>query len=144
MAINLIQRFKPGAPIRAHLLVAAMIWSMVGLSLMTKGFVLTRLAGRQWLSLLGAGLGTAKTFWVLDRVARKNIVRIMQLADGTCLGSVYSVKTWGLIICMVLMGRLLRLTSLPGEYIGILYCAIGWGLLLSSRLIWLARFNIEN
>lgn len=144
MADNLLHRLKPGASIRVHLLVAALIWSMVGLGLMTRGFLFVRPSGRYWFALLGAGLGTIKSIWVLDRVARKNIRRTSRMEDGACIGSVYSFKTWGLILCMILLGRLLRLSGLPGEYIGIVYCAIGWGLFLSSRLLWQARFQLKT
>jgi hypothetical protein len=144
MIKKILLRFKPGVPVPVHLLVAALIWSIVGLFLLFNGLLWITMAKREWFALIGLGLGTLKSFYVLDRVARKNITRSLDFADGTCLGSVYSYKTWGLVICMILLGRFLRTSLLPGEYVGILYSAIGWGLFLSSRLLWLARIRYQG
>lgn len=81
-------------------------------------------------------VGTVKSYWMLDRAARKNIRRIIDRKDGACIGGVYSPKMWGMILLMVLLGRFLRTSALSGKFVGALYIAIGWGLLLSSRLIW--------
>jgi len=130
-------RYKPGASISTHLMFGALIWSVVGFFLMANGFFLTSLAGRSWLIFLGLILGTAKGLFVLDRVARKNIKRIRGFEPKACIGSVYSYKTWLLVIMMIVLGRTLRMTVLPGEVVGVIYIAVGWGLMLSSRLMWL-------
>ena len=38
---------------------------------------------------------------------------------------------------MIGLGRFLRTTVLPSEIVGALYTAVGWALLLASRLMWL-------
>ena len=144
MTKKILTRFKPGASINVHLLIAALIWSIVGLFLMSNGFLLISLAAREWLAVLAAGLGTVKSFFLLDRVARKNISRILRFADGACIGSVYSYKSWGLVLVMIVLGRFLRSSVLPGEYVGVLYFAVGWGLFFSSRLMWQARFKRQG
>ena len=130
-------RYKPGLSISTHLMLAALIWSVVGFFLMVNGFFLISLAERSWLILLGLALGTAKGIFVLDRVARKNIKRLHGFERKTCIGSVYCYKTWLLVIIMIVLGRTLRLTVLPGEVVGVIYLAVGCGLMLSSRLMWL-------
>ncbi len=127
---------KPGASIRTHLFLAAMIWTAVGLSLMGFGiyWAYGRLPG--WLLAASIIVGSGKSFYVLDRTARKNLSRISQFKDRTCIGAVYSIRMWLLIGGMVIMGRLLRFTAIPLEYIGLLYVTVGWALLLSSRLTW--------
>ena len=120
-----------------HLFVAALIWSVVGFFLLTNGFVLTSLPGKLWYGALGLILGSAKTFFILDRVARKNVKRIKEFEDKVCIGSVYSWKTWMLVVAMIVLGRFLRTTVLPGEVVGLIYSAVGWGLMLASRLMWL-------
>ncbi len=144
MTKKMLTRFKPGASINVHLLTAALIWSIVGFFLMTNGFLLITLADREWLAVLAAGLGTIKSFFLLDRVARKNISRILHFEDGTCIGSVYSYKSWALVVVMIVLGRFLRSAVLPGEYVGTLYLAVGWGLFFSSRLMWQARFKRQG
>lgn len=140
----MLTRFKPGASINVHLLIAALIWSVVGLFLMSNGFLFITLADREWLAVLAGGLGTIKSFFLLDRVARKNISRIMRFEDGACIGSVYSYKSWALVAVMIVLGRFLRSSVLPGEYVGVLYLAVGWGLFFSSRLMWQARFKRQG
>lgn len=144
MMKKIFARLKPGAPIHVHLLVAALIWSLVGTFLISNGFILLVLADREWLALPAIGLGIMKSVWVLDRVAKKNIRRILQLEDGSCIGSVYSLRTWALVLCMVAFGRILRQSVLPGEYVGMLYLAVGSGLFCSSRLMWFERFKLPR
>jgi hypothetical protein len=88
-------------------------------------------------------LGTAKTFFILDKVAWKNINRIHEFEDKVCFGSVYSWKTWLLVLGMIVLGRFLRITILPGEVVGLIYAAVGWGLMLSSRLMWIEWSRIS-
>ena len=130
-----LARFKPGASVRANLLAAALMWSFIGLYLMVRGYLLA--AVPPWpfwgLALL---LGTLKAFLVIARAARKNIARIVARPDGMCIGGVYSWGMWGMVVCMMLGGRLLRNSSVPPVVVSVIYVAVGWALLLASRLIW--------
>ena len=130
-------RFKPGISVRTHLFLAALIWSVVGFFLLINGFVLISLQNHLWYGVVGLILGTAKTFFILDRVAQKNVKRIKEFEDKVCIGSVYSWKTWVMVAAMIALGRLLRTTVLPGEVVGLIYTAVGWALMLASRLMWL-------
>ena len=130
-------RYKPGVPIRTHLFLAALIWSVVGFFLLINGFVLISLQNHLWYAVVGLMLGTAKTFFILDRVAQKNVKRIKEFEDKVCIGSVYSWKTWIMVATMIVLGRFLRTTVLSGEVVGLIYTAVGWALMLASRLMWL-------
>ena len=134
---NILQQYKPGVSVRTHLLLGALIWSLVGLFLLINGFVLVSLQNHLWYVLAGMALGSIKSFCILDRVARKNLRRIKEFEDKVCIGSVYSWKTWFLVLAMILLGRFLRTTVLPGEAVGFIYSAVGWALMLSSRLMWI-------
>ena len=132
-------RYKPGVAIRTHLFIAALIWSVVGLTLLTVGFIFISDKGHLWYGVAGLFLGTAKTYFILDRVAVKNVTRIKKFEDKVCVGSVYSWKTWILVVAMIGLGRFLRTSNLlPGEVIGLIYTAVGWALMLASRKMWLA------
>lgn len=98
------------------------------------------LEGRTFFVFLLAGIaaGTIKSVMVLDNVAVKAIDRIISLQDGTCLGAVFSWKTWGLVCCMMGMGLVIRTFFNPNSILGSCYLAIGWALLFSSRHGWLA------
>lgn len=130
-------RYKPGVSARIHLFLAALIWSVVGFFLLINGFFLISVQGHLWYGVAGLVLGTAKTFFILDRVARKNVNRIKNFEDKVCIGSVYSWKTWFLVAAMIGLGRFLRTTLLPGEIVGLIYTAVGWALMLASRQMWL-------
>lgn len=132
--VNIV-KFKPGASVKMHLFIAASLWSIIGFFLVLQGVAMHG-ATFTGLLILAVFAGTAKSYFLLDRSARKNIGRILDFKDGACIGGVYSLKMWGMILLMVLLGRFLRASSLPGKFVGVLYIAIGWGLLLSSRLIW--------
>ncbi|MFA6497825.1 MAG: hypothetical protein WC256_07565 [Desulfurivibrionaceae bacterium] len=130
-----LARLKPGASISTNLLVAALMWSFIGLYLMVRGYLLDEAVS--WVFLvLALGFGTLKAFWLIERAARKNIARIVVRPDGMCLGGVYSWRMWGMVVCMMLGGRLLRKSSVPPLVVSVIYVAVGWALLLSSRLIW--------
>ena len=134
---ELLHRYKPGVSIRTHLLLGALIWTVVGFFLLTNGLVLVSLEGHLLYGLTGLLLGSIKTFFILDKVARKNIKRIKEFEDKACFGSVYSLKTWFMVAGMIILGRFLRTTVLPGEIIGLIYTAVGWALMISSRLMWI-------
>ena len=127
---------KPGVSLRTHHFLAASIWSLVGVFLMTRGAFFLHTAGRLWLFLPALVAGTCKSIFLLDKAARKNLTRLSGKEDGDCLGGVYSAKMWALVVIMMVLGVLLRQSGLPWEVVGTLYVAIGWALLFSSRLLW--------
>lgn len=106
------------------------------MSLMLRGGFFLHAVGRVWLIVPAMAVGSVKSLLMLDKAARKNLLRLSAKADGDCLGGVYSAKMWGLVGMMIGMGWLLRHSGLPGEVIGTVYVAIGWALLFSSRLVW--------
>ena len=127
---------KPGVPRTVHLFAAPFLWTAIGVLLMVRGWGWLD-PGEGRLLFLAAGLlGALKSLFILDKIARRSLDRIIRFQDGTCLGAVYSWKTWLLVFLMVVAGIVLRGLTQPGPFIGILYCAVGWSLCLSSRLGW--------
>jgi len=127
---------NPAATIKTHLLVAGILWTAIGVFLVGRGLLMARHSHVYIVLLAGVAVGTAKALLVLDKAARKNIQRILAFEESTCIGGVYSWKTWILVLFMIVGGRLLRQSSLPSSLVGALYVAVGWALLLSSRLAW--------
>jgi hypothetical protein len=131
---------KPGAARKTHLLLSASLWTCIGCMLLVKGAY--RLAGVEegWFFLACGALiiGSLKSFAVLDRAAARTRDRILCFKEGTCLGAVYSLKTWTLVLCMAGMGVILRNSSLPIMLLCFIYLTVGWSLLLSSRIVWVA------
>ncbi|MCL1980297.1 MAG: hypothetical protein FWG62_04380 [Proteobacteria bacterium] len=127
---------KPGVSRTVHLFAAPFLWTTIGMLLMVRGWGWCD-PGRGRLLFLVAGLlGTLKSLFILDKIARRSLDRIIHFQDRTCLGAVYSWKTWLLVLLMMVTGIGLRNLTQPGPLIGILYGAVGWSLCLSSRLGW--------
>ncbi|TBV81083.1 MAG: hypothetical protein EYX74_04675 [Desulfobulbaceae bacterium] len=73
---------------------------------------------------------------LLARSAAGNIKRILATKDNLCLGAVYSFKMWGLVVVMMLAGRVLRGAGFPDQWVALVYLAVGVALTLSSGLFW--------
>lgn len=131
-----IEKYKPGVDRKIHLFAAGLLWTVVGSFLIFRGWGWIDPEENGWFVLIALVIGTLKSVIVLDRSAKRGVERISRMQDGTCLGAVYSWKTWMLVAVMALSGFLLRTFFDPGRIIGTLYCAIGWALLLSSRYCW--------
>ena len=71
------------------------------------------------------------------------IERILRFSGTTCLGAVYSYKTWLLVVAMMAVGFLLRQSAIPKSVLVTLYVAIGWALVLSSRHAWRVRRQLN-
>lgn len=136
-----LSRLKPGVNRRVHLFAAPLLWTVVGAFLLVRGWDWIGPGQDRWFVLLAIALGTGKSVLILDKTASRSLTRIVRLRDGTCLGAVYSWKTWALVVLMMGSGILLRRYFTPGVVIGTLYAAVGWALLYSSRLGWLEWFR---
>ncbi|WP_457572727.1 hypothetical protein [Desulfolithobacter sp.] len=136
-----LARLKPGVNRSVHLFVASLLWTSIGIMLIVRGWGWMGPGSGRWLVLPALALGMAKSFLVLDRATRRSVARIIELRDGTCLGAVYSWKTWALVGLMMASGITMRALTEPGRVVGTVYVAIGCGLLFSSRHGWLAWFK---
>ncbi len=138
-------RFKPAAPASAHLLAAAILWSVVGLALGIRGLLnLDFSAGAGMVWAAGAMvLGGIKGRFILKKTAFRAINRIIERGDGKCLGGFMSARSWLLITAMIIMGKLLRASPLPHNLVWSIYVAVGTALAVSSRFFWQARRNIN-
>jgi hypothetical protein len=133
------ERHKPAATASTHLLMAWLMWALVGAGLAAFGATwLLKASPRAapWLAGAAAAVGVLKSKLVLDRAARRVVARIRERGDGRCLGGFLSWHTWALVLVMMAAGRLLRGAGLSGLVVGPLYIAVGFGLLVSSRLSW--------
>ena len=138
-----LKRFTPGVDKRVHLLLSAVLWTAVGLWLMLRGGLWLYSTGASWLIVPALLLGSGKSLLILDRTARNGIERILRFSGTTCLGAVYSYKTWLLVVAMMAVGFLLRQSAIPKSVLVTLYVAIGWALVLSSRHAWRVRRQLN-
>jgi hypothetical protein len=143
MAMSWAESHKPAAAAHVHLLLAGLMWTVVGATLAGFGARwLWQLPGRTapWL-VIAVAIGVIKARFVLDRAARNIVERICRRGDGRCVGGFMSVRSWALVVVMMVAGRLLRGSDVARALLGVLYLAVGTGLLLSSRIAWRAWHN---
>jgi hypothetical protein len=133
---NTVARFRPDVGKSVHLFIAPLIWTAVGIMLMERGMGWIGFSLTCRLFIIALIVGTVKSLTVLDKSAKKNLTRIMLLKERSCIGAVYPWKTWLLVILMMATGIALRSMTEPGLFLGMIYVAAGWGLLLSSRHGW--------
>jgi hypothetical protein len=112
--------------------------------LMFRGISWLAASGELWIIIPAFIIGTIKSLFILDKTARKGVQRILEMADGTCLGAVYSIQTWLLVLVMMGTGMALRRSAFPRDILGGLYMTIGWALFFSSRHAWLAWKRISD
>ncbi len=139
MTPSALQRFKPAAQARTQVLLAALLWTCVGVGLFSAGTLWMNRSHPPWLVgllALAAGLGLAKGHLLLSRTARKAAARIAQRGDGTCLGGFLSWQSWLFVVSMMGAGAVLRRSALPRTALGVVYVAVGIALVWGSRVFW--------
>ncbi|MBN1211117.1 MAG: hypothetical protein JXA92_00940 [candidate division Zixibacteria bacterium] len=127
----------PAADRKVLILLAGLVWSLVGLGLMT--------AAAYWLAAESRGIAVALGVSIIagvliyrlgfSKLALKNIVRIMQQAPGkdkVCLFAFQDTRSYFIVVIMMAMGYTLRHLPLPRIYLVPVYLSLGLGLLLAS------------
>jgi hypothetical protein len=127
--------FKPGVNKTMLILIAGIVWIGVGM-------MLSRLAILWWQNYAGSYLplflfialllGMIKGYFILTRVVSTNIRRINQLNGTNFILAFISVKTYLLIIGMMILGFVLRHSLFPKHYLAILYLGAGLAMIISS------------
>jgi hypothetical protein len=133
------QRSKPAARARTHLLAAALLWTLVGGGLAAAGLAWSFGSPLPWsvaLVIGGLAAGTVKGRLVIRGMAARNTARIIARGDGRCLGGFLAPKTWLLVAVMMASGMILRRSGVPHPVLGVLYTAVGTGLLIGARQLW--------
>ena len=134
-----LSTFKPAASARSQLLLAAVMWSTVGVLLLYFGLCWTWAKPSYYPLLLlvaAVGVGLVKARFVLRRVSSRLVHRIEARGDGYCAGGFLSWRTWLFVLFMIALGRLLRGGALPRAVVGPIYIAVGTALLVGACWIW--------
>ena len=126
--------------VQACVLLAALLWSLVGSILLAVGSIWSLQHGDMltaWLLPLAVVLGLVKGGWILRRVSHRMIERLRARGDGQWLWGVMPARLWVAIGLMILTGNLLRRFVLPRDVAGLIYVGVGLALLLGARFLWL-------
>ena len=127
--------FKPAVANNLLLFIAGIVWAAVGFMLLSLAY--------SWLSKASnikiypfvitgfAGALVIHHFGFL-KIAEKNLKRILEMQDKSCIFAFIPWKSYLIIAIMILMGAVLRHSVIPKHYLAVLYIAIGLALALSS------------
>lgn len=140
-----LEKLNPAVDKKYLLLIAGLMWCGVGVMLIS--FALSWLAhyqgrGKGLFYVAGLLAGLPIHFLGFSKLAVKNMNRIMAIKGKKCIFSFITWKSYFIIIFMVALGITLRHSSLPKQYLSILYNGLGIGLFLSGTLYITASFKL--
>jgi hypothetical protein len=134
---SVLSRITPRAGQRMQLFSAAAMWAIGATILLVRGVGFLH---DSWYAVLLAAaivIGLIKSRYLLDRVARKAVLRIHERGRA-CYFGFFSWKSWLFVIVMMGGGILLRRSGLPADFLAVLYVGVGTGLALADRIFWQA------
>ena len=130
-----IQKFNPAVDKKILVLLAGLMWCGVGVMLIT--FALKWLSAFEgsgaWIFCLCGFLGAMPIhhFGFL-KLADKNLNRLLPYTEKKCVFSFMTWRSYFIVLIMVSLGITLRHSSIPKQYLSILYNGIGLALFLSG------------
>jgi drug/metabolite transporter (DMT)-like permease len=147
-----LERIKPGLPKNGLLMIAGLMWTGVGIFLISLAWewIFIPAVENRWAYWIpGIFLAVLIYSFGFSRLARKNCQRIQSLpVDRPCLFAFQEWQSYPLVLFMIALGITLRkFTPLPKPLLGILYLGIGGGLGLASFLYYqeiLKRFQKQD
>ncbi len=129
------EKWKPGVPKSALLLIAGMMWLGIGIMLDGLSYSWLRLEKQDY-ALMAAIIGFVCALVIhhfgMLRLVDRNLGRILPMAGRRCVFSFIPWKSYVLIMIMMLMGLVLRHSPIPKLYLSVVYMGMGTALILSS------------
>ena len=123
-----------GVSRRARMAIAGLVWTAVGVMLVTWGA--GWLAGTNtWLAIVLAVGGTISGVgaWLgMRALASKNIERLESMPERGSVITFISGKSWLITAFMIAMGSTLRHSAIPKVWLAVPYLAMGLALFMAS------------
>lgn len=130
-----IRKFTPSVDKRVLVLLAGLMWCVVGIMLVNYAVTwLTPLDKSRALIFYVAGFLAAMPIHHFGflKIADKNLNRLLPVTSKKCVFSFMTWRSYLVVLVMVSMGIALRHSTLPKDYLSILYNGIGLALFLSG------------
>lgn len=130
-----IEKWKPGVPKSTLVLMAGLIWLGIGILMDSLAYSWLKKESPKVVlvfSSLGFALALIIHHFGFLRIVDKNLGRILPMEGRRCIFSFMPWKSYLLIMVMIIMGFLIRHSSLPKPDLAVLYGGIGTALILSS------------
>jgi hypothetical protein len=127
----------PSVNRRVLVMIAGVVWSLVGLALIGVGFLWLISSHKNVIMSITIGIisGIVVYRYGFSKLAQKNLIRIFDQAQGKekiCVFAFQNTRSYLIAASMMLIGYLLRHLPIPKLYLVPIYFAIGLGLFLSS------------
>ena len=131
-----IKRFEPAVDRRVLILLSGLTWSIVGIALCSMAVLwLLPVNGGPGalLGLSGIILFLAIHRFGFSKLVARNIERIRSKTNKKlCIFAFQAWKSYLIVAIMIGLGILLRSSSLPKEYLAVIYIGFGGAMILSS------------
>jgi hypothetical protein len=133
--MTLIEKLNPTVDKKILVLLAGLMWCGVGIMLIC--FAVTWLShyngeGKVLLYMAGFLIAMPIHHFGFLKIADKNLKRLLPLTEKKCVFAFMTWRSYFIVVIMVSMGIGLRHSSIPKQYLSILYNGIGLALFLSG------------
>jgi hypothetical protein len=132
---NVLEKFKPAVGRRTLLFIGGFVWVCVGGMLLAFSYRwLGAIQGISILPFVSAGVALALVIHHFGflKIVDRNLGRLLSTEEKKCVFYFIPWRSYFTVAVMVGMGVLLRHSSIPRQYLSVLYIGIGFGLILSS------------
>ncbi len=130
-----LNSLKPAVTKSWLIAVAGLMWTGVGVMLCRLAYVWLGAINSGMaasLGLLGVVMAVAAYYFGFSKIAQKNIKRLCLVTERTCVFAFQTWKGYLIIGFMITLGIILRNSTIPKQYLAILYTTIGGAIFLSS------------
>lgn len=128
-----ISILKPAVDKKILVLIAGLMWCGIGLMLMRLAVSwLLPYHSRKMFYLTGFLFSMPIHYFGFLKIANKNLKRLLPLTGKKCIFSFMTWRSYLIVLVMISLGIVLRHSSIPKDYISVIYIGIGLGLFLSG------------
>ncbi len=137
----MMKNLNPAVDKKLLLILAGVVWLIVGIllcNLATDWLTQTSASNAFWFGLSGLTLALFIYHFGFLKLVKQNSERILTQKNRLCIFSFQPWKSYITVVIMIVMGMTLRHSSLPKQYLAIIYIGFGLAMLLSSlKYFWI-------
>lgn len=130
-----LRKFTPSVDKKILILLAGLMWCGVGVMLVRYAITwLSVFSVNEQVAFYAIGFTAALPIHIYGfrKIAGKNLRRLLPMTERKCVFSFMTWKSYIIVLFMVSLGITLRHSSLPKQYLSIVYNGIGLALFLSG------------
>ena len=135
MLKTFLNRYNPAVTNRWHIALAGSTWALVGMLLCrySYGWLSPLPLERAFLfGLSGVAIALVVYKFGMSVIAGKNLSRLVAKSNKSCLFGFLTWKSYANIGLMVTLGITLRHSSVPKDYLSLVYTSMGGALMMGS------------